>query len=28
LGRTRDDSGQPVGTGDRAQSRTPRGPAL
>ena len=28
LGRTRDDSGQPVGTGDRAQCRTPRGPAL
>ena len=28
LVRTRDDSGQPVGTGDQAQSRTPRGPAL
>ena len=28
LGRTREDTGQPVGTGDRAQGSTPNGPAL
>ena len=26
LGRTRDDGGQPVGTGGRAQNSTPNGP--